>query len=102
MYFNVNFNVFFKLIKVHLLVSELYVYQNAQCNDKMIELCFEDVKYCSNKKAWMTTPIFMEFLGVLEASVGVQVGSILVIVDNYATFLHSTSYLWNVKFMYYR
>jgi len=24
-YFNVNFNVFFKLIKVHLLVSELYV-----------------------------------------------------------------------------
>ena len=25
MYFNVNFNVFFKLIKVHLLVSELYV-----------------------------------------------------------------------------
>ena len=26
MYFNVNFNVFFKLIKVHLLVSELYMY----------------------------------------------------------------------------
>ena len=24
MYFNVNFNVFLKLIKVHLLVSELY------------------------------------------------------------------------------
>ena len=24
MYFNVNFNMFFKLIKVHLLVSELY------------------------------------------------------------------------------
>ena len=34
MYFNVNFNVFFKLIKVHLLVSELYVHQNARCNDK--------------------------------------------------------------------
>ena len=33
MYFNVNFNVFFKLIKVHLLVSELYMYQNARCND---------------------------------------------------------------------
>jgi len=29
MYFNVNFNVFFKLIKVHLLVSELYI--NAFC-----------------------------------------------------------------------
>ena len=34
MYFNVNFNVFFKLIKVHLLVSELYIYQNAWCNNK--------------------------------------------------------------------
>ena len=26
MYFNVNFNVFFNLIKVHLLVSELYTH----------------------------------------------------------------------------
>ena len=34
MYFNGNFNGFFKLIKVHLLVSELCVYQNARCNDK--------------------------------------------------------------------
>ena len=25
MHFNVNFNVFYKLIKVHLLVSELYI-----------------------------------------------------------------------------
>jgi len=25
-YFNVNFNVFFKLIKVHLLVNELYIF----------------------------------------------------------------------------
>jgi len=33
-YFNVNFNVFFKLIKVHLLVSELYIYQNARCKYK--------------------------------------------------------------------
>jgi len=32
-YFNINFNVFFKLINVHLLVSELYMYQNARCND---------------------------------------------------------------------
>jgi len=35
MYFNVNFNVFFKLIKVHLVVSEVYIYQNAQCNDNI-------------------------------------------------------------------
>ena len=26
--------MFFKLIKMHLLVRELYVYQNARCNDK--------------------------------------------------------------------
>jgi len=38
-YFNVNFNVFFKLIKLHLLVSELYIYQNARCNDKKKKLC---------------------------------------------------------------
>jgi len=35
MYFNVNFNVFFKLIKEHLLVSELYIYQNVWYNDKI-------------------------------------------------------------------
>jgi len=33
-YFNVNFNTFFKLIKVNLLVSALYIYQNVRCNDK--------------------------------------------------------------------
>jgi len=32
--FHVNFNVLYKLIKVHLLVSELYIYQNARCNEK--------------------------------------------------------------------
>ena len=26
--------LFFKLIKVHLLVSELHIYQNARCNNK--------------------------------------------------------------------
>ena len=30
----VYFNVFFNLIKVHLLVSELNIYQSARCNDK--------------------------------------------------------------------
>ena len=38
MYFHVEFIMFFKLIKVHLLVSELYIYQNVRCNDnKMAE-----------------------------------------------------------------
>ena len=36
MYFYVNVNVLFKLIKVHFLVSELYIYHNARCNDKKI------------------------------------------------------------------
>jgi len=40
MYFNVNFNVFFKLIKVHLLVSELYIYQDARCNGKKGSWCY--------------------------------------------------------------
>ena len=34
MYFHVNCNVFFKLGKVHLLVSELYIHQNARWNNK--------------------------------------------------------------------
>jgi len=33
-YVNVNFNCFFKLIKVHFLVSELYINQNTRRNDK--------------------------------------------------------------------
>ena len=47
-YFNVNFNVFFKLIKVHLLVSELYIYQNARCNDKNSSVSFPPVSSNSN------------------------------------------------------
>jgi hypothetical protein len=55
-YFNINFNVFFKLIKVYLLVSELYIYQNARCNDKnkktalltfRCEYQKKDVNFCS-------------------------------------------------------
>jgi hypothetical protein len=30
------------------------------------------VKYYANKKAWMTTAIFMEFLRALDATTGVQ------------------------------
>ena len=33
MYFNVNFYVFLNK-NVHLLVSELYIYQNVRCNNK--------------------------------------------------------------------
>ena len=34
MYFNVNFNVFFKIKNVKLLASVLYVHQTARCNNK--------------------------------------------------------------------
>jgi len=37
-YFNVNFNVFFK-IKVHMLASEPYIYQNARYNNKNNKWC---------------------------------------------------------------
>ena len=40
MYYNVNFNVFFKSIRVHLLVSELYIYQNVRCKDKKKQCTF--------------------------------------------------------------
>jgi len=42
-YFNVNFNVFFKLIKLHLLVNELKVYQNARCKDKKKDIVLINV-----------------------------------------------------------
>ena len=44
-YFNVNFNVFFKLIKVHLLVIELYIYQNARTSlSSFFSLLFHSLK----------------------------------------------------------
>ena len=33
-YFNVNFYVFFKINKSAFVGDELYIYQNARCNDK--------------------------------------------------------------------
>jgi len=33
--------VFFKLIKVHLLVSELYIYQKARCTEKKIGIIYK-------------------------------------------------------------
>jgi len=60
-YFNVNFDVFFKLIKVNLLVSELYIYQNARCNGKqkqtdlhfhLYELVFKLFSLSKDKGSW--------------------------------------------------
>ena len=42
MYFNVNFNVFFKLIKVHLLVSKPYIYHKIHGATIKIEKAFVD------------------------------------------------------------
>ena len=38
MYFNENFNVFFKLIKVGLLVSEIYIYQLNDSYSKILRV----------------------------------------------------------------
>ena len=47
MYFNVNFNAcFFKLIKVHLLVSELYVLRVCVCSLSYPE-CNAHAPYCN-------------------------------------------------------
>jgi len=51
-YFNVNFNVFFKLIKVHLLVSELYIYQNARCNNKKKYWLYNSGSQTSSKSVY--------------------------------------------------
>ena len=34
--------MFFKLIKAHLLVSEIYIYQNGRCNDKNKQIMNEE------------------------------------------------------------
>ena len=54
MYFNVNFNVFFKLIKVHLLMSELYMKMR-----NFTEMCLESISLFKigkkNKHLYMET-----------------------------------------------
>jgi hypothetical protein len=59
------------------------------------------VKYFANKKAGMTTAIFTEFLRALDAFVGVQGRNILLFVDNCAAHPQDTSFLKNVKVLYY-
>ena len=41
MYVNINLKLLTKLI-AHLLVCELRRFQNAQCNDKNLSLCYRD------------------------------------------------------------
>jgi hypothetical protein len=62
--------------------------------------CFKNVKYYTNKIAWMSTAIFMEFLRVLDVSIGVHDVIILLSVDNSATHLQDTSFLRDIKFVY--
>jgi len=37
---NVNFNVFFKLIKVHILVSEIYKHKGFYCHNSILSISF--------------------------------------------------------------
>ena len=52
MYFNVHFNVFFKLIKVHLLVSELYMASHSLLH-KLMEGLFIIRKMASVKHTFV-------------------------------------------------
>jgi hypothetical protein len=55
----------------------------------------------TTKKVWMTTSIFMVFLRVLDASIGVQGRNIFMFVDNRAAQLEHISFLWNTQFVHY-
>jgi len=75
-YFNVNFNVFYKLI-VHLLVSELYIYQNARCNDKNNQLVYFSFMMCLSTSSFVCfshTQQFWKFfhLFLLDVSVSLS------------------------------
>jgi hypothetical protein len=68
--------------------------------------CFKNikkvpVKYHANKKAWMTTDIFMTFLRSLDASMGAEGRKILLFVDNCAAYLQDMTFLRNVKVIQY-
>jgi hypothetical protein len=54
-----------------------------------------------NNKAWMTTDIFSSFLRSSEASMGAQNRYILLFVDNCAAHPKDTSFLRNVKIIWY-
>ena len=77
-FFNVNFNVFFKSIKVHLLVSELYIYQNARCKDKNYHLCFyildhsQNMKLCSEFKRSSLLRVTSESNGITSTAIVVK------------------------------
>ena len=58
MYFNVNFSVFFKLIKVLLLVGKLCMYQNVRYNNKEINICVDgnSVIFCDTGEVGRIVP----------------------------------------------
>ena len=56
-----------KLIKVHLLVSELYIHQNARCNDRNLLSLFIPHKYLFN--AFTSVNAGQLFLGTVGTTV---------------------------------
>ena len=69
---------------------------------KLLKPCsFENMKYYANKKAQMTATIFTRFLKVLDASLVVHGRNILLSAYNSAVHLQDTSFLQNVKFVYF-
>lgn len=68
--------------------------------------CFKNtktlpVKYYANKKAWMTTNIFNLFLKDLDTEMRVKRRNILMFVDNCAAHSTDTTFLKNVKIVFY-
>lgn len=60
-----------------------------------------NVKYITNEKAWMTMTIFTEILRAVQASMGVQGRNVLLFLGNCDAHPQDTSFLRNVKVMYY-
>jgi len=54
-----------------------------------------------NGKVWMTTEIFYSFLHSLDAQMGAQNRQIILFVDNCAAHPKDTSFLRNVKVVWY-
>jgi hypothetical protein len=68
--------------------------------------CFKNVrqlptKYVANRKAWVTQAIFTDYLRALDAKMSSHNRKILLFLDQCAAHPQDTSYLKNVKVVYF-
>jgi len=50
---------------------------------------------------WMTTAVFIEFLGMLDAFIGLQVTNILLLADNLSARPQDMSFLQDIKVVHF-